>query len=294
MSLNSVVKFFIFLIVIVFDPLAIALVIAFNQLVLGQNKKEEVINKEKTKEIIEEETRLKLSEEDLRMLESVLLTPPSPNDNLKEAVKTYNEQVEKKQPFDEMLIKTELTQEERHDILVEMMKNDEELGLYDEPIIEKDEIDLKEIADKLQDRELFPESNQRAKEIIENSNWDITLMDGLEDEEPFFTEEEVENILQEEPTEEEIQRNFSTIEPNTENIFQEEDYVGQFNDWENETPEQFDIPVDEIIQEFNQQTIEEEFEDNRRMDIIGQNGNEGLHYENEENTSSEQDDEKKN
>ncbi len=41
MSLNSVVKFFIFLIVIVFDPLAIALVIAFNQLVLGENKKEE-------------------------------------------------------------------------------------------------------------------------------------------------------------------------------------------------------------------------------------------------------------
>jgi hypothetical protein len=298
MSLNSVVKFFIFLIVIVFDPLAIALVIAFNQLVLGQNKKEEGINEEKTKEIIEEETRLKLSEEDLRMLESILLTSPPPNDNLKEAVKTYNEQVEKKQPFDEMLIKTEPTQEERHDILVEMMKNDEELGLYDEsfdkPIIQKDEIDLKEIAEKLQDRELFPESNQRAKEIIENSNWDITLMDGLEDEEPFFTEEEVENILQEEPTEEEIQRNFSTIEPNTENIFQEEDYVGQFNDWENETPEQFDIPVDEIIQEFNQQTIEEEIEDNRRMDIIGQNGNEGLHYENEENTSSEQDDEKKN
>jgi hypothetical protein len=39
MSLNSVVKFFIFLIVIVFDPLAIALVIAFNHLVLGENKK---------------------------------------------------------------------------------------------------------------------------------------------------------------------------------------------------------------------------------------------------------------
>ena len=35
-------------------------------------------------------------------------------------------------------------------------------------------------------------------------------------------------------------------------------------------------------------------ENNERMDIIGQNGNEGLHYENEENTSSEQDDEKKN
>ena len=143
-------------------------------------------------------------------------------------------------------------------------------------------------------------------------------MDGLEDEEPFFTEEEIENILQEEPTEEEIEGNFSTIEPNTENIFQEEDYTGQFNDWKNETPEQFDVPVDEpvliieeeplsddaikvldeVIEEFNEQSIQEvvdsEIEDNKRMDIIGQNGNEGLHYENEENTSSEQDDEKKN
>jgi hypothetical protein len=143
-------------------------------------------------------------------------------------------------------------------------------------------------------------------------------MDGLEDEEPFFTEEEIENILQEDPTEEEIERNFSTIEPNMENISQEEDYVSQFNDWKNETPEQFDVPVneptllieeeplyddeikvlDEVIEEFNEQSVQEvvdtEIEDNKRMDIIGQNGNEGLHYENEENTSSEQDDEKKN
>jgi hypothetical protein len=93
-------------------------------------------------------------------------------------------------------------------------------------------------------------------------------MDGLEDEEPFFTEEETEKILQEEPTEEEIQRNFSTIEPETENIFQEEDM--------------------EVVEDFGIS------EDNERMDIIGQNGNEGLHYDNEENTSSEQDDEKKN
>jgi hypothetical protein len=277
-ELNSVVKFFIFLIVLVFDPLAIALVIAFNQLVIGEKlpkKKED--EDDNVKEVIEEESRLKLSENDLKKLEEVLLNPPPPNDNLKEAAKTYNEQFEK-----------------------------------------KDEIDLKEIAEKLQDRELFPESNQRAKEIIENSNWDVTLMDGLEDEEPFFTEEEIEKIFQEEPTEEEIEGNFSTIEPNTENIFQEEDYTGQFNDWKNETPEQFDIPVDEpvliieeeplsdeaikvldeVIEEFNEQSIQEvvdsEIEDNKRMDIIGQNGNEGLHYENEENTSSEQDDEKKN
>jgi hypothetical protein len=56
--------------------------------------------------------------------------------------------------------------------------------------------------------------------------------------------------------------------------------------------------LDEVIEEFNEQSVQEvvdtEIEDNKRMDIIGQNGNEGLHYENEENTSSEQDDEKKN
>jgi hypothetical protein len=50
-------------------------------------------------------------------------------------------------------------------------------------------------------------------------------MDGLEDEPPFFTEEEIENIFQEEPTEEEIQENFSTIEPETGNIFQDNEEV---------------------------------------------------------------------
>jgi hypothetical protein len=305
MSLNSVVKFFIFLIVIVFDPLAIALVIAFNQLVLGENKKEEdEVKEDKTKDIIEEESRLKLSTEDLKILESVLLNPPPPNENLKESLKPYDEQVEKKTPFEEMLVKPQPTQEERREILVEMMKNDEELGLYDEPIVKKDEVDLKEIVEKLQDKEeLFPESNQRAKEIIENSNWDVTLMDGLEDEEPFFTEEEVEEILQEEPTEEEIERNFSNIEPNTENISQDDDYltdaIREFNqesieedDFDGFVPEPFATP--EEVEELKIDVKIEIPEDDERMNIIGQNGNEGLHYENEENTSSEQDDEKKN
>jgi len=317
MTLNSVVKFFIFLIVIVFDPLAIALVIAFNQLVLGENKKEEETKEDNTKEIIEEESRLKLSENDLKILESVLMNPPPPNDNLKEAVKTYNEEVEKKQPFEDMLVKPQPTQEERREILSEMMKNDQQLGLYDEPfdnpMIKENEIDLKEVAEKLKDRELFPESNQRAKEIIENSNLDVTLMDGLE---------------YEEPTTEEEDQNFSTItpEPIVENLLIEEngwtpEYEEQF--WEEEeidyppvdlepklSFEEGQLPDDmlpviddsqnetfleEAINEFNQETIKEGFEENdERMDIIGQNGNEGLHYDNEENTSSEQDDEKKN
>ena len=43
MELKNVVKFFIFLIVIVFDPLAVALIIAFNGLILQKNKKKEDI-----------------------------------------------------------------------------------------------------------------------------------------------------------------------------------------------------------------------------------------------------------
>ena len=51
----------------------------------------------------------------------------------------------------------------------------------------------------------------------------------------------------------------------------EEDYNGQFGDWKNETP-----------------SIEDdEDESNKRMDIIGQNGNEGLHYRATEEDESE-------
>ena len=283
MSLNSVVKFFIFLIVIVFDPLAIALVIAFNQLVLGDGKKEEEveIKEDNTKEIIEEESRLKLSENDLKKLSEVLLNPPLPNEKLKEAAQRYSDEVKEKHThIDDFIV--ELTQEERHEILTEMIKNDEELGLYNEPF-----------------------DNPMIKE--ETSDWDVTLMDGLEDEEPFFTEEEIENIFQEEPTEEEIQRNFSTITSETENIFQEEDnWTPELEEqfWEEQVSEPFatdeelkDNPTlinEPQIEIINEEPVKSFDEDNQRMDIIGQNGNEGLHYDNEENTSSEQDDEKKN
>jgi hypothetical protein len=54
----------------------------------------------------------------------------------------------------------------------------------------------------------------------------------------------------------------------------EEDYSGQFEDWKNETP-----------------TIEDDEEaSNKRMDIIGQNGNEGLHYRATEEDEAEFDD----
>jgi hypothetical protein len=212
-------------------------------------------NPEDLKHFVDEATRLHLSEDDLKKLEEVLLNPPPPNEELKKAADEYKR---------------------RGELLAEIIKNDEELGLYDEPF-----------------------DNSMIKEDLDDevSDWDETLMDGLEDEEPFFTEEEIENILQEEPTEEEIQRNFSTIEPETENILQnneslefdilvQEDLEVPEQEFDGFVPEPFATPEEVIELKID--------EDNERMDIIGQNGNEGLHYENEENTSSEQDDEKKN
>jgi hypothetical protein len=56
--------------------------------------------------------------------------------------------------------------------------------------------------------------------------------------------------------------------------FEDEDYSGQFEDWKNETP-----------------TIEDDEDaSNKRMDIIGQNGNEGLHYRATEEDEAEFDD----
>jgi hypothetical protein len=245
MSLNSVVKFFIFLIVIVFDPLAIALVIAFNQLVLTKKEDEEIppSNPEDLKNFVDETTRLHLTENDLKKLEETLLNPPKPNEELKKATDEYKR---------------------RGELLAEIMKNDEELGLYNEPfdnpMIKKDNI----------------------------SDWDVTLMDGLEDEEPFFTEEEIEKILQEEPTEDEELRNFSIITSETENISEEEikeELTSTTNSKLSTTIEQH---------KKNGYKVSQIPEDEQRMDIIGQNGNEGLHYDNEEDTSLEKNDEKKN
>ena len=284
-ELNSVVKFFIILIVIVFDPLAIALVIAFNQLMMNRRKEEdeEVISKpEELKDFVDETTRVRLSERDLEILEKHLLNPEGPNEKLKEAAQKYSDKVREKhipikdfnvdekwdgisqEVWDRMediekqreAIHGPITEEdlpptgayansehreklEQRNTLVEMMKLDQELGLYDEPF-DNPMIKESERLTKM-DEELKLQEEEYDDDDI--SDWDATLMDGLEDEPPFFTEEEIEKILQEEPTEEEIQRNFSTIEPNMENIFQDEDYL-----------------TDAIL-EFNQQSMEEEFDE---------------------------------
>jgi hypothetical protein len=109
--LNSVVKFFIFIIVIVFDPLAVALIIAFNGLIMKRkeedNKEYEVYgDKEKQKEALVEmmqkdeelglyDEPITLSEKDVEVFFNEIENSSLPNEELKEAASQYNEEVKK-------------------------------------------------------------------------------------------------------------------------------------------------------------------------------------------------------
>ena len=109
MELKNVVKFFIFLIVIVFDPLAVALIIAFNGMIGKKNMYGEDImeknyqiyedsGKNSTKEV--EDTNLVenilQSEEDVKVFTENILNPPAPVDALIEAKEKYEEDLKKK------------------------------------------------------------------------------------------------------------------------------------------------------------------------------------------------------
>jgi hypothetical protein len=126
--LNDVVKFFILLIVLVFDPLAVALIIAFNGLIMkgkeegiaaiiddggisgipNSNKEYEVYgDKEKQKEVLtqmmEEDEKdglydepITLSEKDAEVFFNEVQNPAEPNEALVEAAKRYNEEDKKK------------------------------------------------------------------------------------------------------------------------------------------------------------------------------------------------------
>jgi len=194
-----------------------------NREIISESKEKDS-NPEDLKNFVDESTRVRLSDEDLKILEDALLNPKEPNEALVKAANDYKK---------------------RGELLSEIMKNDEELGLYNEPF---DNPLIKEPTVSPQNApEMMITTNENIIESIpaddEVSDWDVTLMDGLEDEEPLFTEQEIENILQEEPTEDEIQGNFSTIERETENIFQN-----------NVNPE-FEIPVQE-----GWEVTEEEFD----------------------------------
>jgi hypothetical protein len=240
--------------------------------------------KEDVKETIDpsEIARVHLSEADLKILEEALLNPQEPNEKLKEAAKRYSEKVRenhthiqdfdvevkvenpsifpKEVEYDEEYTRPVYTnefKEQQKEILEEMMKNDQELGLYNEPF---DNPMIKEpvVSD---DFTIGPDGAFEMTEESTDDNisdWDITLMDGLEDEE----------IFQEEPTQEEVEQNFSTIIPESTNIFQEE-YIPSLSDEEimemNQNEYERLLDNDEFltdaINEFNQQSIEDEVEE---------------------------------
>lgn len=136
--LNSVVKFFILIIVLVFDPLAVALIIAFNGLIM--KRKEEGIG--------------------------AIIDDGGISDSIKKE-KEYQLYGDK---------------EKQKEALIQMMKGDEELGLYDEPILksEKDaEIFFEEINNPSEPNEALVEAAEKYKTKIENKNSDEITDDEL-------------------------------------------------------------------------------------------------------------------
>ena len=125
--LNQVVKFFIFVIVLVFDPLAVALIIAFNGLLMKPSKKR---RKEILSEMMENDHKLGLYEvygdkkedfnDDISEWDSTLndgledIEWPEPKEELKEAAKEYEEEVKKNETNSDSkdLEKNEITDDE--------------------------------------------------------------------------------------------------------------------------------------------------------------------------------------
>jgi hypothetical protein len=129
--LNSVVKFFIFIIVIVFDPLAVALIIAFNGLLLKRKEEDDISDwditledglddlMEKNYQIYgdntknstkEEETPILATEKDTEVFFEAMDTPPAPNEELLKAAEKYKEELLQKEMEEEYAT---LTDEEK-------------------------------------------------------------------------------------------------------------------------------------------------------------------------------------
>jgi hypothetical protein len=130
-ELKNVVKFFIFLIVIVFDPLAIALIIAFNGLIGKKKEKTYDLDdlmeknyqiygdsgKNSTKESIfsdiAEENPILASEKDAEVFFDAIDNPAAPNEELVEAAEKYNAEKKKVEITSTNLEEAILTDEEK-------------------------------------------------------------------------------------------------------------------------------------------------------------------------------------
>jgi hypothetical protein len=112
---------------------------------LIQNK-EPISNPEELKDFVDETTRIRLSENDLKKLEEVLLNPPPPNEELIKSVEEYKR---------------------RGELLAEIIKNDEELGLYNEPF-DNPLIKVEEIHQINEDSGKNSSNKEESEVIVEN------------------------------------------------------------------------------------------------------------------------------
>jgi hypothetical protein len=126
-ELKNVVKFFIFLIVIVFDPLAIALIIAFNGLI--GKKKEKTYDfddlLEKNYQIYgdsgknstkDEETPILATENDAEVFFDAIENPPAPSEELIKAAEKYKEQLLQKEDIKKKEIDSDTTNVEEVEV----------------------------------------------------------------------------------------------------------------------------------------------------------------------------------
>ena len=200
-------------------------------------------------DLADESARLKLTEKDLEILQRFLENPPEPNDTLKAAAEKYKEQIEKRNiSSDEQVKVTDSPSKEKiNELLSEMMRMDQELGLYDEPF--DNPLVKTEVTPALSDEEVTEmfmnewerkfEDTEDEELIVDDEIPNVVEKTQLQKLEEYVNPqtEDVESISQEEPTIEEENENFSTVEPISENTFQEaiQDYEEQIDEWEEET-----------------------------------------------------------
>lgn len=169
-----------------------------NEVIDGYRKEKEVQEPIRASDLIAEISRFRPSEEDLKDLENLL--------------NKFKPEEPKERP----------TKEEQREILVQMMKDNEEMGLYDEPfdnplirktktpqnasemMITSDEDIINSIpsdneTSNWDDTTLLPTWLWEIPELTEDDfiNWDVTISDGLE----HIDEGEIKNIQTNEPQE---------------------------------------------------------------------------------------------
>jgi len=233
---------------------------------ISETADEKIQNNVVNADSVDEALRLKLTERDLEILERYLSNPPEPNEVLKEAAKRYMEKMEKatiaSDEQDE--VKEYPSKEKQAELLAEMVKNDEELGLYDmdwggvtnQELIGDDElpVNTEPITPALSDeevREMFMDEWERKFDMVD-------------EEEPiernFYVDDEmqVHEVAPEEYTpsqeEEELNFNNSVSEESVQDSGDFEEFIPEPIPIPEEAPKyniDDSIPVDEEFQEIN-------------------------------------------